>query len=267
MEYLEQPPDQLDCNPYPRGELLLECSASLQSEYLHLLDAPLSVNWYHTKHISEAELRQVLTEDTYQLVERPLAITLLDNSQENVSIIEQTLAFLSSGEVLVRSRLNVYGLSESDMGAYWCSIHLNYTNESLSETAVVPSDSVLLKHPHEHAHKKGCSTDIAQSKQRKKCALHSSIFPPPLPALPWPDSKATIVPESETTPQSSAEQEQVTVVGEKLSEEEEEKGSLKEFYIALGILVAFGSVIAALALSVVCTCVKYRKMLKGMVAL
>lgn len=270
MEYLEQPPDELDCNPYPRGELLLECTASLQSQSLHHHDTPpstMAVNWYHSQHRPKVGEREILAEEVmYQENRIPPIITLLNNSQDNVSIVEHTSAMVSGGKVLIRSHLEVYGLSESDVGAYWCSIHLNYTSESLFETTVAPSDSVLLRHPREHAHRVHCSTNIAQSKQEKKCALLNSI-PPTLPALPRPGNKATIIPGSEVTTitlQISAEQ--ATLVSEKFTEEEEEEGMglLKEFYVALSILIAFGSVIAALVLTVVCTCVKYRKMLKGM---
>ena len=38
---------------------------------------------------------------------------------------------------------------------------------------------------------------------------------------------------------------------------------LKEFYIAIGVVAVFGSVIASLSVVVACTCIKYRTMLKG----
>jgi len=38
---------------------------------------------------------------------------------------------------------------------------------------------------------------------------------------------------------------------------------LKEFYIAIGVVGVFGSIIATLSMVVACTCIKYRIMLKG----
>lgn len=262
LEYLEQPPDQLNCNPYPRGELLLECTVSLQSEFLHhhgLSVSEQKINWFHSQNRPEAGETEVVPEgSTYQNEQTPLTAVQLEDMQENVSIREQTRVIGSGSKVQVRSRLELYGLNESDVGEYWCVIHLNYTDESLPEAGVAPSDSVLLGHPCEYAHREQCSTNIAQSKQENKCALRS-IAP-----LPWL-SASTIIPDgTATTPPSVAEK--ATLVGENSEEQSEEKGPtiLKEFYIALGILIAFGSVIGVLALVMVCTCVHYRRMLKGM---
>ena len=212
-----------------------------------------------TEGTTYQEEREVVTIQNHQGEQIPLTIIQLENLQENVSIIEQSPVISSRDEIQVRSRLELHRLNKSDMGTYWCSVHLNYTIESLSKTFVVTaSDSVLLGHPHDYAHEEQCITNIAQSKHENKCALSSSISP-----LPWLGGNGTTIPDSEvteTTPLSLAEH--TTLVGDK---KDEGKGHiLKEFYIALGILITFGSIIAVLVLVVVITCLQYRKMLKGM---
>ena len=237
LEYLEQPPDQLDCNPFTRGELLLECTAIHHPQALPLDDfssSALTVNWYHRP---EAGGRLAPMEDDI-LLEEGTALTnvQLVDLQDHISIREQQHGITSSGSLLGQSSLQLYGLNESNVGAYWCSILLSHSNDSSPSGHVAPSDPVLLGHVQEHAHKEQCSTNIAQSKQVNKCALRGIL---PLPALG-----------------------EVTV--EEEEEEVEGKGLQREFYTALAILIAFGSTTAVLALAGVCTYIQYRKKLKGM---
>lgn len=238
-EYLEQPPNQLTCNPYLNMELKLECTVSLLDA--GALSGRLAVDWFHSTS---------LLDDLQSSAGNPLAINRLDDMQENVTIREQ--AVIGRSSVRVRSRLELLNLSEMDVGQYWCGIRID------SMEWMVLSDPVLLLHPEEYADLLSCSTTVAQSKRERKCATWSFGPSSPLTTmavvepsglLPLP----TVLPSAEPTISDAT-----TSMGSS-----GEPGPQMEFYIAIGILVAFGSLITALVSLMACMCIKYRKAMRG----
>ena len=196
-----------------------------------------------------------------------ISISRLDDSQENVTIREQTL--FARLTLRVRSRLEVTKLDASDVGQYWCGIRTDSTEW------MVLSDPVALQPPSEYMGLDPCSTSVAQSKRERKCATWTfdptSNTPPPSPVPPTPPTPP-LTTESFTEIESEevTKREEVTTVDidtaplpEEGSENDQDQGPLMEFYIAVGILAAFGTVITALVLLVICMCIKYKRMIKG----
>ena len=247
-EYLEQPPDELTCDPYINMELKLECTVSLLDA--GTLSGRLTVDWFHSA--SSLSNLQVSPDN-------PLAISRLDNVQENVTIREQVMSVRSG--VRVRSRLEVLRLDEKDVGQYWCGIRID------SMEWMVLSDPVLLQGPQEYADLLPCSMTLAQSKRERKCATWSFKPPvPPLPISPQPTEFPLLTlptlritePELQTSAGTTVQD------GTEIDEEESDDGPSMELYIAIGILVASGSIITALVSLVVCMCIKHRIILRGM---
>lgn len=250
-EYLEQPPNQLTCNPYVNTELKLECTVSLLNAG-PLSVVRLTVDWFY----SASALSDLQTS-----TDEPLAISRLNGVQENVTIREQVM--VGASNVQVRSRLEVLRLDELDVGQYWCGIRID------SLEWMVLSDPVLLQDPQEYANLLPCSTTLAQSKQERKCATWS--FRPSVPQSTMssqstgPSSMAsstlsTTEPEldsAETTVQGD------TAISTSSDEEKPDDSPWMEFYVAIGILAALGSVITALVSLVACMCLKYRIILRG----
>ena len=170
LEYVEQPPDQLTCNPYLNMELKLECTVSLLSESQLQTGKQLVVYWYHSPSVRR---------DPQTTTSSPLAITRLDDAQNNVSIREQMM--LVGSDVRLRSQLEV-GLrldSLDGVGKYWCGVR----SESIEW--MVLSDPLQLQGPAEYEDFPSCRTTRAQSKKERKCASWS--FKPSTPmatALP-----------------------------------------------------------------------------------
>jgi hypothetical protein len=242
-EYLEQPPDQLSCNPYLNMELKLECTVSLHDAGTL---SGRTVDWFH----STSALG-----DLQPSTDNPLAISRLDNAQENITIREQVMARTSS--VRVRSRLEVMKLNEMNIGQYWCGIRID------SMEWMVLSDPVLLQDLEYYVNLEPCSTDSAQSKLERKCAtwsfnsqttpLQSTETPSVLPTHPTSED---LLPIATTSTQNGTTTE---------STEEEQVGNSPSmgFYIAIGIMAALVSISTALVSLVACMYIKYRKVLRG----
>ncbi len=241
LEYLEQPPDQLTCNPYSNKELKLECTISLLPG--GTLSGRLTVDWFHSP---------LLLDSPAVKSETRLAINRLDSSQENITIQEQMLSREST--LRVRSRLEVSKLDALDVGQYWCGIRIDSTEW------MILSDPVTLKPPSEYSRLDPCSTYLVQSKRERKCAMWTFEPPPPI-TPPTPSlSMSTTDSDTATTSEFNTNPADGTAT---LPEDENESPLMMEFYIAVGILAAFGTVITALVLLVICMCIKYKKMLRG----
>lgn len=289
-EYLEQPPDQLMCNPYINMELKLECIVSLLTT--DPLSGRVTVDWFHSSSLQ-------LTPKA--AAENQLAINRLDSAQDNITIREQILVSELHMALRVRSRLEVTKLDEFDTGQYWCGIHIDSTE------LMVLSDPVLLQHPSEYADLNACSTAVAQSKTERKCATWS-FNPSTSPTIPqstateFPSATSSVSspvstmnasesvstskavdiefltedglspektegeiptslpPETSNSTNNNGSHAQMTADDQFSTETKpDNKGYLTEFYITVGILVAFGSIIAILVMLVVCMCIKYIK--------
>ena len=274
-EYLEQPPNQLSCNPYLNMELKLECTVrvSLESDSLASTTRSISVSWFHS---GPSLLHQAITTTT----SNSLPISRLDNAQEDVLIQEQRLQ--SGATLRVRSRLELPRLngSANDVGQYWCGIRVD------SMEWMVLSDPVTLQGPTEYKGLPACSTTVAQSKMERKCAgwsfnpsatpasqtlpSPSPPPPPPPPLSPQPTTAAATLSFSESPPgpePSTPASVGPTTTSSTATEDDtspgEDDGSLMEFYVAVGILVAFAAIITTLASLVTCTCIKYRRVARG----
>lgn len=261
-EYLEQPPDQLTCNPYPNAELRLECIVSMSTS--GSLSGRLSVDWFHRPMLPDTT--ETATTDDQLSINR-----LADSAQGDITIREQRRE-VTGGSLQVRSRLEVRGLDQSDVGQYWCGIRID------SEKWTILSDPLLLEEPEEYVGLGTCSMTTGQSKRERKCAMWS--FKPQQPTDATTDSVNTTTslstpngPQEELgtqteprVPLSMSNTEDVDVLtddGTTTELPEESTGSGPLIYIAVGILVGFGIVIIGLFVLVLCMCVKYRKMQKG----
>lgn len=259
-EYLEQPPDQLTCNPYSNEELKLECTVSVFPG--GTLSGRLIVDWFRSPLLEDSLAGENETQQ---------AISRLDNSWGNIAIQEQTRLLQSN--LQVRSRLEVERLDESDVGQYWCGIRIDLTEW------MILSDPVPLRSPSKYEGLHPCSTSVAQSKRERKCAMWR-FQPPPSPSSPSPPQTAPLPGPVKTTNSNTVTEvtrneittdlEQSTTIssgsvssGTEIREETEIGALTMEFYIAVGILAAFGTVITVLISLVICMCIKYKKMLHG----
>lgn len=197
---------------------------------------PLAVEWFHSPTSP-----QTTTEN--------MAINRLDNVQENITILEQMVA--SGSMVRVRSRLEVSQLDELDIGKFWCGIRIG------SMEWMVLSDPVLLQNPNDYADLLPCSTTEAQSKRERKCASWSFV-PQTTSAAPTSTSSET----SSSNPQPSQSSGTIgaTAVGETTSVPSDNggRGPFMEFYVAVSIVVALGSITTTLVTLVVCMCIRLR---------
>ena len=276
-EFLQQPPDQLQCNPYINAELRLDCIVSIPAT--GPLAGRLSVEWFHNTMLFDTP--QVTTGNQ-------LAISRLDSAQENITVREQMMpASSNSLQKRVRSRLEVRRLDEHDIGQYWCGIRID------SSEWVLLSDPLLLEHPGEYLGLEPCSTTVAQSKRERKCATWSfeaqTTPPPPLtfttsPSVPVPGPSS--IPEDTTTevdktqpPETTTNQvsssastentfqptsEVAVERDETTTSELPEEGIGLLMWVAIGVLGTFGAVILALVAVMISMCIKYRKVVRGM---
>lgn len=260
-EYLEQPPDELTCNPYINAELRLDCIVSVPNT--GPLAGRLSVDWFHNPMLfGTPELT----------AENQLAINRLDDEQENITIREQTMVSTVSHHTRIRSRLEVRKLDKYDVGHYWCGIRIDTSEWMLL------SDPLLLEQPSEYAVLEPCSTMVGQSKRERKCATWSfKTDPTSQPTSPAASelvtsfmAKTTTLEDKYAEPSSAtlplpADHEPTTTTqntDDKLTTTEGE--SVEPLMgVAIGILVTFGVVILGLLALVICMCTKYRKIVRG----
>ena len=258
-EYLEQPPNQLTCNPYINKELKLECTVSLLQR--ETLTGRLTVDWYR---------RPLLLNDTTTSNQNRLSISRINPSQ-NITIQEQML--VSESMSRVRSRLEIRELDASDVGQYWCGIRIDSTEW------MILSDSVPLQDPSEYTGLDPCSVSVAQSKRERKCATWKFE---PLPSPPSPVSTGQGIETTETTNSVSdsngstrstasstaatssstvaTSSSNITTPSSTSLPEKENSDPQMEFYIAVGIVAALGTTITALVSLMICMCIKYKRM-------
>lgn len=245
-EFLEQPPDQLACNPYPNTELRLDCIVSVPST--GPLSGRLSVGWFHSSSQPGTH-------------ENQLVISRLDSTQENVTIREQTMPVNTNNlQKRVRSRLEVRRLDEHSIGQYWCGIRFD------SSEWMLLSDPLLLEPPGEYAGLEPCNTTMGQSKRERKCATWSFKVQPTSPsASPSLPTTVTTSDEFESTFTTDAR----TIDGEATTSGELENGKGLRLLtvVAISVLATFGVIIMGLAALVIFMCVKYRKIAIGMYAM
>jgi len=164
--------------------------------------------------------------------------------------------------------LNLYMLNKTHAGSYLCIISLTRSVNYNDDKNIIQNVSVMLKSAVAYAHLNSRAPNEPQFTQEIACDLPVATTPASStasftsPALAstslqplGPTSRQPTKPLFPTTTAQSSAGDDNVGGGRK---------HLKQFYIAVGVVGVFGSVIATLSLVVVCTCVKYRKMLKGM---
>ena len=266
VQYLKEPPTSLNCNPFINRELFLECKIRFYSNFL--TEPQVLVEWHYSRqNNSDSDPRSVerltVNSSRSKIHAEALNTSLLDHSMENVDIQREVV--IDSNIIKIKSTLKIYALNESDIGYYWCSVHLNNSNVT-SNVTLLPSSLLLLEHPQMYNLLNSCDTNAPKSQEGDtSCYMPTS---PSLPTLP-PTTPGSSQLGNETEvfdPTTLRYVKQSTPTAQPSTDQEEDKLKMKhlrEFYIAIGIVVAFGSVIAALGLIVAYTCVKYRRMLKG----
>ena len=244
---------------------------------------PLAIEWFHSPTSPPITTGNVTTEN--------IAINRLNNVQENVMIPEQQ-TIEERSMVRVRSRLEVAQLDEFGVGKFWCGIRIG------SMEWMVPSDPVLLQPPDEYANLLPCGTTEVQSKQERKCAswsftststatmgseTPSSNLQPvtssgttgataggetttadsnPQPvtsprSLTGATAGGDSNPQPVTSPLSSGTT-GATAGGETTTADNGGRGPFMEFYIAVAVVVALGSIITFSVILVVCMYIRLR---------
>ena len=171
VEYIEQPPDQLQCNPYINAELRLECTVTAQPN-----QSP-SLVWYRRQLVqtqqSQQQQQQQEEEDEEgeqsqsrsKRSERWIIEKL--NPSQDVYIFHQVRNSPMSSSA--RSRLVLTNLGGSDSGEYYCVAQVGGVE------LAVPSDAVFLREPAFYSSLGACATTSALSKQENKCADASTV--------------------------------------------------------------------------------------------
>lgn len=173
VEYTEQPPDQLQCNPYINAQLRLECTVTAQPN-----QSP-ALLWYRRQLVQQAQQnqpqqRQQQDDEDEENEEHSRSkrseqwiIERLNPSQD-IFIYHQARNSLMS--TAARSRLVLTNLGGStDSGEYYCVAQVNGVE------LPVPSDAVFLREPTFYSGLGACAATGALSKQENKCADGSIV--------------------------------------------------------------------------------------------
>ena len=173
-EYTEQPPHQIQCNPYINSQLKLECT----------VEAPLNqfpqVVWFRSRFHQDPESGM-----DWWIMER------LDGSLPGILVREQHR--LSSNSYTMRSQLQISSLDNSDIGDYWCRIVVDGTQW------LIPSDTFFLQHSSTYSQYSACTTRFAQSKLERKCAAREpSTATTEAPTTMTVDTTTTTITEATT---------------------------------------------------------------------
>ena len=207
VEYTEQPPDQLQCNPYTNAELRLECTVVAQPNHTPRLF------WFRSRHMQQYQQQQQQQQQEQQ--QQPgqqsdsesdqWVIERLEASQAGVVIHDQQRT--SSTSYSVRSRLVLSNLDSLDSGDYWCRVLLN------GDEWTVPSDAVYLREATYYTQLGACSTSGALSKDEGRCADWNNRIStastgtdsqhPTIPTLILPEEHMTSRPSMVTKPPTS----------------------------------------------------------------
>lgn len=158
-KYIEQPPNDIQCNPYQMAELKLECTVHIPSSQLNR-----EVVWFHKSSVPASDLHS----ETGTFLN-----TKLHNMQPNILIRQQKQTLSGSPQVTwVRSQLQISNLNDSyPIGAYYCSIQVDGVEET-------PSDSIYLEPSNAYSHLGACSRLFALSKAESKCLIPTMVPSP-----------------------------------------------------------------------------------------
>ncbi len=244
-EYIEQPPNELQCNPYRNAELRLECTILFPSSQTNK-----EVVWFR----SQLQTQNPEITETHSNLD-VWSMNRLDLSHPNIQIREQRQASTTTQSTWVRSQLVITDLNDSDVGNYWCKIKDENENEGF-----IPSDSVYLQPANAYSNFGECSDQSAQSKEERKCAdWDTTGSTDPIPTQ-YTRTESSQPMTTEHVLSTSATNETPDTVGEGFTEEDDRRRSLtNELYISISILVLFGVMVLVLAPATLCLCVKRRR--------
>lgn len=163
VEYIEQPPDQLQCNPYINTELRLECIVTAQP------NQNPSLVWYR-RQLAQTQQSQQQQQQEDEEEEQSHSrskrseqwiIERLSPSQDVYLFHQIRNSPMSSA---ARTRLVLKNLGGSDSGEYYCVARVDGVE------LPVPSDAVFLREPTFYSSLNACATTGGLSKQENKCA-------------------------------------------------------------------------------------------------
>ena len=263
-EYIEQPPNELQCNPYQNSELVLECTILFPVSL-----ADKSIVWFRSQLQSPSgEAKETGSDSDLDLWQ----IDRLTGLQPGVQIREQSMQSLNGQNIWARSQLVISDLNDSYVGDYWCRI-------KDGEEWLMPSDSVYLQQASTYSHFGACSQEFAQSKQERKCAGWIATVTPPENAtteyLAYTQGTTTqpSTEEETSSPHPSTEEDifspttraQTVAVSnvtddEDLDDEVSARSLATELYIAISILVLFGVMVLIFAPATLYMYIKRRKL-------
>ena len=262
-EYIEQPPNELQCNPYQNLEFVLECTILFP-----VSQTDKSIVWFRSQLQSPTqEAKETGSDSDLDLWQ----IDRLSEMQPGVQIREQSMQTQDGQNIWKRSQLAISDLNDSYVGDYWCRIKDG--NDWL-----IPSDSVYLQQASTYSHFGACSQEFAQSKQERKCAGWIATVTPPENAttessvLTEGTTVQPLTKEEISSAHPSTEEDIFSITAhaqtvavsnvtddEDLDDEARARSLATEFYIAISILVLFGVMVLIFAPATLYMCIKRRK--------
>ena len=289
-EYIEQPPNELQCNPYQLAELRLECTILIPSSQLSK-----GIVWFRSHLQTPSDAPEAVSDTGLDrwFVDR------LGNEQPNIQILQQNLPSSDGRNMWIRSQLRISNLNDSYIGDYVCRVVVD------GSEWLIPSDSVYLQQSSSYTHFGPCSSQFAQSKQERKCAgwdVRNSMSPttrtstsqstpststdqnaptdstaPPVDTHSEPpstetkvtttkfvDSSTTSIPDqSSGTSNISGSGGDVLIIDDMGDDDETDsnRSLLIELYVSISILVLFGVIIFVLVPVMLYLC--FRRKTKG----
>ncbi len=228
----------IDCNPYLEGELLLECGITLHPEVYR--DYNILIVWYHVPFSPTNKTSSNLL----SMGDADIKLQVLNDTKSSI---------------VINSALKLHMLNETHTGSYSCIVNLTHSVNANADN-IIRNVSVILSPATTYAHLNSCALNESQFREEIECYL---------PVATTPTSSSSMSPAlASTSLRLLSPTTKSSVPTDALPSASDGNAGrmrhLKQFYIAVGVVGVFGSVIATLSLVVVCTCVKYRKMLKGM---
>ena len=139
--YIEQPPQDLSCNPYPNGGLILRCTISYSTT-----EVPVAIHWrYYSNR----------------------ATTTTEISQSNSKYV----LFPSQLTGRTTSRLQINSLSDADEGSFACQgVFANGSRTEESQRMSLMSRAVFISRGLSN-----CQLSTGESTTIQKCALTGQV--------------------------------------------------------------------------------------------
>ena len=237
-QYIEQPAENSNCNPYGQGILRLQCAL------ITTLDSNVSINWYHngTTQLTDVEL----------------------SSAENITLLMETF----------RSILTVNPEPATDSGDYHCQAVVDGNNLQPSDAFTLSGDPEDVFNFMINRDCEGDSETDLFFTPSTKCAdvsptesATTPTTPPPqpsqttLPTTTAPSLPTTVGGVAATNSPGSTTEDDITTSN---TQNNESTGVIPEtlqvwIYVLVGVAAVFGIIIVILAIMCVGLCVRRSK--------